>query len=63
MGAVLYLVEYIQQNDEKQVTSIFLDAFDNLNWSFLFKVLEELNYAENFIHGIKSIYTVHPSKA
>lgn len=60
---MLDVTEYIQQNDEKQAALIFLDAFDNSNWSFLFKVLEELDYGKNILHGIKSICTVHPPKA
>lgn len=44
--------EYLKKHNEKQAIVIFLDnekAFDNLNWPFLFKVLEDMDFDENFI--------------
>ena len=57
---VLNVVEYLDKHPEKQAALIFLDAekaFDNLNWNFLFRTLEELDFGENFLKWGKSIYT------
>lgn len=46
--------------NEKQAALILLDAekaFDCLNWIFMFKVLEEMTFGENFIKWVKSSYT------
>ena len=54
----------MEQHNEKQAGLIFLDAekaFDNLNWTFMFKVLENMDFGDNFIQGIKSIYVSQKS--
>ena len=35
----------------------FEKSFDTLEWNFLFKTLEKLNFGENFIRWIKTLYT------
>lgn len=48
------ILEYLERCNEKEAALIFLGAeksFDNLKWTFLFKVLEETNFGENFING------------
>ena len=44
---VLDVTEYLQYHNECQAALIFLDvekAFDNLNWTFMFKVLEIMDF-------------------
>ncbi len=45
---------------QKQTTwNIALDfekAFDSLNWNFLFKTLEHLNFGDKFISYVKTMY-------
>ncbi len=35
---------------------ILKKAFDPLNWIFLFKTLENVNFGENFINNVKPMY-------
>ncbi len=47
--------------NEKQLTGILLSidsekAFDSLNWNFLFQTLAHLNFGDNFIGYVKTIY-------
>ncbi len=35
----------------------FEKAFDSLNWNFLFKSVEKLNFGNIFINNIKTMYT------
>ncbi len=34
----------------------FEKAFDSLNWNFVFKTLEHLNFGDNFIGYVKTMY-------
>lgn len=57
---MLGILEYSEQHNEKQAMLIFLDAekaFDNLNWAFLFKKLEDIDFGEDFIKWVSLIYT------
>lgn len=61
----MIVIEYLQSHNEKQGTLIFLDAmkaFENLNWSILFKVPEDIEFGKNFLYGIKSICTSQKAK-
>lgn len=56
---MLNILQYLEQDNKKQAL-IFLDlekTFDNLNWIFLFKVLEDMNFEDHFIKWVKSIDT------
>ena len=57
---ILYdLLEYADiEQIEAYITQIdFQKAFDSVEWDFLFKTLETLNFGQNFISWIKTIYT------
>lgn len=59
------ILEYLEKHNEKQAALIFLDAekaFDNLNWTFMFKALEDTDSEEKFFKLVKSIYTPEPAK-
>lgn len=50
----------LEANNEKQGILVFLDAekaFHNLNCVFLFTVIKEMNFGDNFIKCIRFIYT------
>ena len=56
---VLDIFEYCEHFDKEGVL-LFLDfhkAFDSVEWSFIFKVLEKINFGESFIKWIKLMYT------
>lgn len=56
---VLDLLEYYDKKIEKQISLIFLDfetVFDNVDWTSLIKVLEEMNSGQNLTKWIKSIF-------
>lgn len=62
---VIDLIEYANVHNEKPIMLLFLDAekaFDNVNWEFMFKVLENKNFGENFIKAIKAIYKIQKAK-
>lgn len=45
-------LKYLEQHNEKKNSLIFQDvekALDNLNWTFLFKILEDMDFDEDFI--------------
>lgn len=48
----------MKYHNEKQAMLIFLDTekvFDNLNLTFPFKILNKMEFGENFITWMKSI--------
>ena len=49
-----------QENETKsQGAFIFVDfakAFDSVDWSFIYKVLETMNYGKYYIHCVKTLY-------
>ena len=60
-GAALIrdLIDYVNKNNLSGLI-ISLDqtkAFDRVEWSFLFKVLQKFNFGPKFIHMIKTCYT------
>ena len=55
---ILDTIEYLS-NEQKTGILLFLDfekAFDTVEWSFLFKVLEKFNFGNQFINWIKLLY-------
>uniref|UniRef100_A0A803SZS4 Reverse transcriptase domain-containing protein n=1 Tax=Anolis carolinensis TaxID=28377 RepID=A0A803SZS4_ANOCA len=56
---IIDAIEYYEQNSQKEVGFLALDAekaFDNLNWNFFKLLLEELDFGFQFQNGINSIY-------
>lgn len=54
------ILEYLGPNEQNKPHLIFLNAkkaFTNLNWTFLFKVLEHMNFGENFRKWVQLSYT------
>uniref|UniRef100_A0A8D0DRG1 Reverse transcriptase domain-containing protein n=1 Tax=Salvator merianae TaxID=96440 RepID=A0A8D0DRG1_SALMN len=52
-------------HNEVQAALIFLDAkkaFDNLNWNFMFNLLDTMNFGENFTKWIRAIYTTQSAQ-
>lgn len=46
--------------NDKDGLLLFLDfekAFDSVEWNFLFQVLKQFNFGENFISWVKILYT------
>uniref|UniRef100_A0A670YX33 Reverse transcriptase domain-containing protein n=1 Tax=Pseudonaja textilis TaxID=8673 RepID=A0A670YX33_PSETE len=59
MRVILDTLEYYEAHPEKQMALIFLDAqkaFDNVNWRFMFLLLEQMGFARKFIQAIEAIY-------
>ena len=59
------ILEYAQHHNESQIALIFLDAekaFDNLNWIFMIKVLEKMDFGDAFVKGIEAIFSVQRAK-
>ena len=56
--SVLDVINYV--NDKKKTGyAIFLDyhkAFDSINWKFIYKSLEAMNFGEQYIGYVKTIY-------
>lgn len=51
--------KYFDKNTDKEARVFFVDAekaFDNLNWTFLFELLDELKTGDKFGMAIKGIY-------
>ena len=56
---ILDIFEYCTENNQDGIL-LFFDfekAFDSIEWNFLFKTLEKLNFGENFIRWMKILYT------
>ena len=52
--------DIIEQHENKGGMILFLDfekAFDSLEWDFLFKVLNTMNFGPSFLNWIKTFYT------
>ena len=56
---IIDVMEYCSKFNEEGILLCldFEKAFDSLEWSFLFKVLETLNFGDYFISWIKILYT------
>lgn len=53
------IVEYYETHPDKQMALLFLDAqkaFDNVNWKFMRKQLEIMDFGQHFINMIDAIY-------
>ena len=55
---ILDTVEYLERTNNSGILLIldFEKAFDTVEWSFLFKTLEEFNFGPQFINWIKLLY-------
>ena len=52
--------DIIEQHENKGGMILFLDfekTFDSLEWDFLFKVLNTMNFGPSFLNWIKTFYT------
>ena len=56
---LLDVIEYCKSNDEEGLLMMidFEKAFDSLEWDFLFKTLENMNFGESLIKWVKLFYT------
>uniref|UniRef100_A0A8D0KLK4 Reverse transcriptase domain-containing protein n=1 Tax=Salvator merianae TaxID=96440 RepID=A0A8D0KLK4_SALMN len=63
--SIIDVIEYLESHNEVQAALIFLDAekaFDNLNWNFMFNLLDTMNFGENFTKWIRAIYTTQSAQ-
>ena len=54
------ITDIIEQNENKEGTILFLDfekAFDSLEWDYLFKVLNIMNFGPSFLNWIRTFYS------
>uniref|UniRef100_A0A803U0R0 Reverse transcriptase domain-containing protein n=1 Tax=Anolis carolinensis TaxID=28377 RepID=A0A803U0R0_ANOCA len=57
---IINIVEYYENNPQKEVGLVFLDAekaFDNTSWEFLLEMIKDMDTGFYFINAIKSIYS------
>uniref|UniRef100_A0A670KCX7 Reverse transcriptase domain-containing protein n=1 Tax=Podarcis muralis TaxID=64176 RepID=A0A670KCX7_PODMU len=57
---IINLIEYLSESSDKSACLIFIDAekaFDNVIWDFMLKNLEAMEVGQEFLNGIRSIYT------
>ena len=50
------LIVYVNRNNLPGLIVCFDQTYDRVEWDFLFKVLEKLNFGANFIKIIKTCY-------
>uniref|UniRef100_A0A8D0E7E3 ribonuclease H n=1 Tax=Salvator merianae TaxID=96440 RepID=A0A8D0E7E3_SALMN len=63
--SIIDVIEYLESHNEVQAALIFLDAekaFDNLNWNFMFNLLDMMNFGGNFTKWIRAIYTIQSAQ-
>ena len=53
------IIEHCQINNQNGIMMMvdFSKAFDSLEWSFLFKTLQKMNFGESFIKWVHVLYT------
>ena len=56
---LLDVIDYCKSNNEEGMLMMidFEKAFDSLEWDFLFKTLENMNFGDSFIKWVKLFYT------
>uniref|UniRef100_A0A670J9A9 Reverse transcriptase domain-containing protein n=1 Tax=Podarcis muralis TaxID=64176 RepID=A0A670J9A9_PODMU len=57
---IVNIIEYLSERCDKPASLIFVDAekaFDNVAWEFMLKNLEFMEVGQEFLNGIKAIYT------
>uniref|UniRef100_A0A670JMH3 Reverse transcriptase domain-containing protein n=1 Tax=Podarcis muralis TaxID=64176 RepID=A0A670JMH3_PODMU len=62
---VINIIEYLAARNEKQAMLMFVDAekaFDNVSWDFMLKNIEQREMGNDFLNGIKAIYTEQKAK-